>query len=117
LKKDVEKSFIYFSGAWIEGMYLGAVNATKNEKAGAVMAAQFYMLEDIIKGLNKVKAEGSSDYDGLISQLEDLKNTYAGLATVKAAGEDAMYDVTLKADEVKTIAEKVITIRKEIVKI
>lgn len=113
---ESEKNFIYFSGAWLEGMYLGAVSSDKNEKAGKAMSAQFYMLDDILKGLNKVK-EGSSDFDGLITQLEDLKALYAGLESVKAAEPDAMYDVTLKADEVKTLAAKVIELRNEITKI
>jgi hypothetical protein len=113
---EMEKTFIYFSGAWIEGMYLGAVNAEKNEKAGKAMSAQFYMLDDILKGLGKVK-KSSSDYDGLIKSLEDLKNMYASLETVKAAGPDAMYDVALKPEETKTIAAKVIALRNEITKI
>lgn len=115
--KESEKNFVYFSGAWIEGMYLGAVSSAKNEKAGKAMSAQFYMLEDIIKGLNKVKSEGSSDFDDLIAKFEDLKSTYTGLESVKAAEPDAMYDVNLKPEEVKVIAGKVIAMRNEITKI
>jgi len=113
---ESEKNFIYFSGAWIEGMYLGAVSSDKNEKAGKAMSAQFYMLEDILKGLKRVQKE-SSDYDELITKLEDLKNTYKGLESVKAAQPEAMYDVMLKADEVKTLAGKIIEIRSEIIKV
>ena len=113
---EVEKTFIYFAGAWIEGMYLGAINSSKNEKAGKAMSAQFYMLDDIIKGLNKVK-ESSSDYDGLIKNLEDLKGVYAQMESVKAAGEEAMYDVSLNSEEVKALADKVVALRTEIVKI
>lgn len=113
---ESEKNFIYFSGAWLEGMYLGAISSDKNEKAGKAMSAQFYMLDDILKGLGKVK-EGSSDFDGLIKQFEELKEVYSSLETVKAAEVDAMYDVTLNAAEVKTLAAKVIALRTEITKI
>lgn len=113
---EMEKTFIYFSGAWIEGMYLGAMNAEKNEKAGKAMSAQFYMLDDILKGLAKVQ-KSSSDYNGLIGSLNDLKTTYAGFETVKAAGPDAMYDVNLTPEETKTIAAKVIALRNDLVKI
>lgn len=113
---DMEKTFVYFTGAWVEGMYLGAVSSGSNAKAGKAMAGQFYMLEDILKGLNKLN-ESSDDYKAITQSLEDLKATYAGLATVKAAGEDAMYDVTLTADEVKTLSQKVIALRNDITKI
>lgn len=113
---DMEKTFIYFAGAWVEGMYLGAANAEKNEKAGKAMSAQFYMLDDIIKGLNYVK-KSTSDYDALIKSFEELKATYAGLESVKAVEEDMMYDVNLKAEELKTLAGKIIALRTDITKI
>ncbi|HLP12062.1 MAG TPA: hypothetical protein VK177_09045 [Flavobacteriales bacterium] len=113
---ESEKNFIYFSGAWVEGMYLGAVSSDKNEKAGKAMSAQFYMLEDILKGLKSVQKD-SDDYNDIIAKFEDLKTTYAGLESVKAAEPDAMYDVMLKADEVKTLAGKIIALRNEITKI
>lgn len=113
---ESEKTFIYFSGAWLEGMYLGAISSDKNEKAGKAMSAQFYMLDDILKGLAKVK-ESSSDFDELIKQFEELKALYAGLETVKAATPDTMYDVTLKNEEVKTLATKIIALRTDITKI
>lgn len=113
---EMEKTFIYFSGAWIEGMYLGAISSDKNEKAGKAMSAQFYMLDDILKGLAKVQ-KSSSDYDNLVKSLQDLKDTYAGLETVKAAGPDGMYDVALKPEETKTIAGKVMALRNDIIKI
>ena len=112
---ESEKNFIYFSGAWLEGMYLGAVSSDKNEKAGKAMSAQFYMLDDILKGLNKVK-EGSSDYNDLIKSFEDIKTAYMGLATVAAAEADAIYDVALTAPEVKVLADKIIALRNEVTK-
>jgi hypothetical protein len=113
---ESEKTFIYFSGAWLEGMYLGAISSDKNEKAGKAMSAQFYMLDDILKGLAKVK-QNSSDFDELIKQFEELKALYSGLETVKAATPDTMYDVTLKVDEVKVLATKIIALRTEITKV
>jgi hypothetical protein len=113
---ESEKTFIYFSGAWLEGMYLGAISSDKNEKAGKAMAAQFYMLDDILKGLAMVK-ENSSDFDELIKQFEELKALYSGLETVKGSTPDSMYDVTLKPEEVKTLAAKIIALRTEITKI
>jgi hypothetical protein len=74
------------------------------------------MLDDILKGLNKVK-QNAPEFEGLITKLKDLKATYTGLASVKAADPETMYDVALKADEVKILANKIIALRNEITKI
>ena len=109
-------SSVYFAGGWIEGMYLCAITAGKgNAKAGKALAAQLYMLDDILKGLGKVQ-EKTNEYDKLIKDLEDLKATFASFETVKGAGEDQMYDVALSAEETKLLAEKLISIRNDIVK-
>jgi hypothetical protein len=114
---ESHSTYIYFTGAWIEGMYLGAQSAVtgKNDKAGKAMAAQFYMLDDVIRGMEKVKAK-TEDYNDLLSSLQDLKALFKSLETVKNLPEEQMYDAALKADEVKILAEKLIAIRTEIVK-
>lgn len=111
------RTYIYFTGAWVEGMYLGAQSsiAGKNEKAGKAMAAQFYMLDDVIRGMEKVKLK-TDEYNGLLASLYDMKALFKSLETVKSLPEEQMYDASLKADEVKILAEKLIAIRQDIVK-
>jgi hypothetical protein len=112
------RTYIYFTGAWIEGMYLGAQSSVSanNEKAGKAMAAQFYMLEDVLRGMEKVKAK-TEDYNDLITKLQDLKTLFLSMATVKDLPEEQKYDAPLKQEEVKILADKLIAIRQDIVKI
>lgn len=111
-----ELANVMFAGAWIEGMYIGAQATIKQGKKdiGAKLSEQMIILENLMKGLEM--GEKSADNDNLIAKLKDLHTTYMGFESVKNIEGDDAYNVELKDDEIKVLAEKITNLRNTIVK-
>lgn len=107
---------VMFTGAWIEGMYIGASASLKDKKkdVGATLAEQMIICGNLIKGLKAT--DKSPECDALIADLEEINNVYNSFESVKGLEGDEAYNVTLKDDEIKILAEKLINLRNKIVK-
>ncbi|MBX7093416.1 MAG: hypothetical protein K1X56_01760 [Flavobacteriales bacterium] len=107
---------VMFAGAWIEGMFVGAQSTLKDKKSdiGAKLSEQMIICENLVEALSM--DEASPEKDALIADLKDLDATYKSFESVKNLEGDEAYNVTLKDDEIKVLAEKLITLRNKIVK-
>jgi hypothetical protein len=115
---ETAKTTVHFAGAWIEGMYLGAITATdkNNTELGATIVSQMVILGNLIKGLQSYPDQ-SEDMTGLIKSMQDLHDTYMGLESVKAIPDMDHFDPTLTSAELNILKEKIVSLRQMIVKI
>lgn len=114
----VDLSVIYYSGAWVEGMYFGAVSAKASpDKAdlGVLISEQMTIGRSILKGLQSME-EDNLDAQDLASSIESILNLFDNFESVKALGEDAAYlDIYLSKEEVNLMADALIELRTSIV--
>lgn len=116
--KEQELGLIIFAGAWVEGMYFGSKDAVEKNKTdiGGKLTEQMIVLESLVKGLSNSK-EKDEEMEAFTADLKDIYDTYMGLESVKGLEGDEAYAATLKPEEVKTMAEKLIALRTKITKI
>lgn len=116
--KEQELGVIIFAGAWVEGMYFGAKDAVAKNKAdiGGKLTEQMIVLESLLKGFNNIK-EKDEEMTEFINDLKGIHDMYMGLESVKGLEGDEAYAATLKPEEVKTMAEKLIALRTKITNI
>lgn len=111
-KEDL--SVINYSGAWIEGMYLGAKTVNESgdkEKIGLLISEEMTIAETLLEGLKHVSNQDQDILD-LIDSIDEILNTYNGFESVVKAGEEADYiDVLLSEDELSKIANELISLR------
>ncbi len=70
-------AMVIFSGAWIEGMYVGITSygSNKNEELGKRLSEQAYMLEPIIRGLTIYPGQ-SEELTTFVSGLTELNQLF-----------------------------------------
>lgn len=111
-KEDL--SVINYTGAWIEGMYLGAKTISESEdkeKIGLLISEEMTIAETLIEGLKHVTNQDQDILD-LIDSIDEILNTYNGFESVTKAGEEADYiDIVLTNDELSKIANELIALR------
>ena len=108
-------SVIYFTGAWVEGMYLGAKTLSENNNLGILLSEQMTIAEILIGGLHHIKAK-SDDINGLKEYITDIINTYDNLESIKKYGDEIDYiDVELTEEEVQLISSKIIELRENLI--
>ncbi|MCB9189298.1 MAG: hypothetical protein H6599_08450 [Flavobacteriales bacterium] len=114
----VELSVVYYAGAWIEGMYFGAIAAKANPDnldLGALISEQMTIGKSIEKGLVTLKS-GDLDAEDLAASIAEIVSTFENFESVVALGEDAAYlDIYLTPEEIGTISDKIIALRTSIV--
>ena len=113
----VDLSVIYYTGAWIEGMYMGANTVMKNQekKVGVLISEQMTIAEILLKGLEHIKDQNDDIID-LIDMIQDLVDTYYSLESVKELGEEADYiDIILSTDEIILMSGKIVELRESVV--
>ncbi len=112
-----KESTVYFSGAWIEGMYIGSqlLEESGNEDLGTTIVEQMNVLNSVIKGLDQIDEPG---LDKLKADLKDLKATYDSLESVKSSvdSETGTYEnPVLTQEELHELTVKIEALRTEIV--
>jgi hypothetical protein len=114
-KEDL--SVIYYTGAWIEGIYMGANTVMKDQekRVGVLISEQMTLAEILVKGLEHVEDQ-NHDIADLIDAIQDLVDTYYNLESVTTLGEEADYiDIVLTKDEIILMSGKIIDLRESIV--
>ena len=109
-------SVIYFTGAWVEGMYLGAKTLNdENNNLGILLSEQMTIAEILIGGIKHIK-EKSDDINGLQEYITDIVDTYDNLESIKEYGDEIDYiDVELTDEEVQLISNKIIELRENLI--
>jgi len=113
----VDLSVIYYTGAWIEGMYMGANTVMKNQekRIGVLISEQMTIAEILLKGLEHIE-EQSDDIDDLIDSIQDLIDTYNNLESVLKLGDEVDYiDIVLTNKEIILMSGKIVELRESIV--
>ena len=114
-KEDL--SVIYYTGAWIEGMYMGAntVMLDQEKRVGVLISEQMTLAEILIKGLQHIKDQ-SDEIADLVDAIQALVDTYDNLESVTTLGEEADYiDIVLSKDEITLMSGKIVELRESIV--
>ncbi len=113
-KEDL--SVIYYTGAWIEGMYMGAntVMLDQEKRVGVLISEQMTLAEILIKGLQHIKDQ-SDEIADLVEAIQALVDTYDNLESVTTLGEEADYiDIVLSKDEITLMSGKIVELRESI---
>lgn len=117
LDENAEKSkeSIFFSAAWVEGMYLGA-NSGSNAHITGRLLEQMTILENVIKAL-KVQNDPSLDLDFMIEGLEDIETAFNGYESIKKLDSSDMdiSDATLTDAELTDLTTRITNLRKAII--
>lgn len=110
---------VQFTGAWVEGMYLGTDKAlsSQDDKISEVIADQMYLLENTIKGL-KSYPDPNQLLNEIIASLQETREMYQDLKTVKAAGNNPNVKVpALSKADLELLALQIGKIRTKIVSV
>ena len=110
-------SVIYFSGAWIEGMYLGVKTLSKDsdKNVSVLLSEQMGILELLLAGIEHI-AEKSEDIEELNSAVSELLEAYNNLESVQLSAEfKDNLDIDLTTEEIEIISGKIIDIRQSLV--
>lgn len=117
LEENAEKSkeSVFFSAAWIEGMYLGA-NSGNNANITGRLLEQMTILDNVIKAL-KFQKDPTLDIAFLIKGLEDIQTAFNNYASIKKLDETDMEisEATLTEEELTDLTKRITTLRQEIV--
>jgi hypothetical protein len=110
------KEAIFFSAAWLEGMYLGANSVSDQNKLTPRLIEQMTILENVIKAV-KAQKDPSLDVNFLVEGLTQLHNTFEGFESVKALNGDNMDidQVSLSAEELATLNQQITELRNKVV--
>jgi hypothetical protein len=108
---------IYYTGAWIEGMYFGALKAKENPtnaELSYLITEQISIARTMQKGLQNLDKK-TVDTDDLSVAIGELIAIYDNFDTVIALGEDAAYlDVQLSETEVNNLSDAIVELRNSI---
>ncbi|MBM78641.1 MAG: hypothetical protein CL846_09170 [Crocinitomicaceae bacterium] len=107
---------IYFTGAWIEGMFLGthAVVGDADKKISILLSEQMTIANSLIRGLEHIK-DKNDDITDLTEHIKNVVSEYNNLWSNKQAGENIEYlDTELKHEEVVKISSMITELRNEI---
>ena len=113
---EESKEAIFFSAAWLEGMYLGAMSSSDKDKLTPRLVEQMTILDNIIKAI-KVQDDETIDMDFMIEGLTDLKTTFDQFDSIKELDmEDVdIDDVTLTSEEMDVLNTKINDLRTKII--
>ena len=118
LEENEEKSkeAIFFSAAWLEGMYLGANSSSDKEKLTPRLLEQMTILDNVIKAI-KVQNDPTLDMDFMVAGLTDLLNTFEGFESIKALDEtDSSFEsVQLTDEEMNQLNSKIESLRNDVI--
>jgi len=114
--EEESKEAIFFSAAWVEGMYIGANSTSGNAKVEPRLIEQMTILENIIKAL-RVQQDPSLDLNFLIDGLTNVYQTYNDFENVRKfnKGEIELSAVKLSDSELSTLTNQITELRTQIV--
>lgn len=105
---------IVFSGAWVESMYLGSkiYEKNKDKSMNTKLTEQMTILGSIVNALKAVQKKDPA-IDGLIADIQSIKDIYDQLPSVKAnpVTEDEDKEITLTDDEVLKLTKRITELR------
>jgi hypothetical protein len=108
--KDQAKTAVFFAGAWIEGMYLGAKSSKGTDNMiRARVLEQMNLLPSLIAGL-KGQKEPSNELTELTNMLSEMNEFYGEQVDYNSEG-----DATLAEEDMTVLTEKITAIRTMIV--
>jgi len=114
--RESSKEAIFFSAAWLEGMFLGANSTDKKEQLTPRLIEQMTILDNIIKAVEKQK-DSSLNMEFMIEGLKDLQNTFEGFESVKALNKENtdLNQVKLSQEEMELLNQKISKLRNKII--
>jgi hypothetical protein len=108
---------IYYTGAWIEGMYFGALKAKEdptNAELSYLITEQISIARTMQKGLLNLDTK-TDDTDDLAVTIGELISIYDNFDTIIALGDDSEYlDVQLTELEINTLSDVIVELRNTI---
>ncbi|NBG67312.1 hypothetical protein [Acidiluteibacter ferrifornacis] len=107
--KEQAKMAIFFTGAWVEGMYLGTKSASGNEMVKDRVLEQMNILKNLIPAL-RAQSDETFDLTEVANQLEAINTFYQSVAT-----EDAEGYATINPDDMIELTKKIEALRSNIV--
>lgn len=110
------KSVIYFTGAWIEGMYLGAKSIDKRNRKelGNRLVEQLNLLDNLIKGLENYPKR-TDEFDPLIAKLKDLRQEMEKVKDSGKVNEDGTINYTLPDEKLEVLTQSVEELRNYVI--
>lgn len=108
------EALVIFTGAWIEGMYLGAKAADlgDREEISMRLVEQMTLLDDMLPELEAL-AKRIDDLQPLVNDLQQLNMYFISLPEVKEAKN--VRDISIKLGDLKKIADYIFAIRSSII--
>lgn len=110
------KEAIFFSAAWVEGMYIGANSTSGNAKVAPRLIEQMTILENIIKAL-RVQQDPSLELSFMIDGLTGIFQSYNDFEDVRKFNKGGLElsQVSLTDKELKTLTEQITELRTQII--
>lgn len=111
------KSMVIFTGAWVEGMYIGvrAIENKDNPALTARLIEQLTLLDNVVSKLNKQSGHSKS-MKKLIGQMEKLNSKFQSFVAEKKKQKQEKDEIVIDFEEIESIANKIMEIRSQIVK-
>lgn len=106
------KSVIYFTGAWVEGMYIGAKSIDKRNRNAVAnrLIEQLSLLENLIKGLKNYPKK-TEEYNPVIAQLEQIGVQMDEISKTGVEQEDGSIKFDVTDDKLDSLTQKVSDLR------
>lgn len=106
------EALVAFSGAWIEGMYLGIKTSEvkDNHTLTIRLLEQMTILDNLLKGLKPLSTK-NNEIKELFEKLNELNTTYKEIDVIKDESI-SLKDLEVSYSDLKGISDKVIAIRK-----
>ena len=113
---DQSKEAIFFSSAWVEGMYLGAKSAEGSSKITPRIIEQMTILENIIKAVS-TQQDKSLDMTFMVEGLKEIKSTFEGFKEVKELdnSDEGLGEIKLTKEELKLLTDEISALRTKII--
>lgn len=111
---EESKEAIFFSAAWVEGMYLGAQSAKNTSEITPRIIEQMTLLQNIINAV-KVQKDPSLDLMFLIEGLQNIKKTYEGFEATQDLENQDIDNINLTTEDIKALNESITALRTQII--
>jgi|SRR5690554_9452 len=113
---EESKDAIFFSAAWVEGMYLGANSIDKKGNVTPRLIEQMTILKTIIRAIN-AQNDPTLDITFLIDGLKEINQYFNDIAEVQKynRGEIELEDLVLNPEELDQLKRQITDLRTQII--